>query len=157
MWKAGHSLIKSKMLETGALLAGEMSGHIFFKHRYFGFDDAIYSAARLLEILTRTDASASALLADVPPAFATPEIRVDCEEHRKFALVEALVAHIPKEREVVDIDGVRVRFPAGWGLVRASNTQPVLVLRAEGDTPQTRDSILETLQGWIREVDARVP
>lgn len=152
MWKAGHSLIKSKMAETGALLAGEMSGHIFFKHRYFGFDDATYSAARLLEILTHTDQSASDLLADIPEAYATPEIRVDVDEAAKFGIVERLADKLKADGyDVIDIDGVRVRFDDGWGLIRASNTQPVLVLRAEATSPERRDEIHATLESWLKE------
>jgi phosphomannomutase/phosphoglucomutase len=132
MWKAGHSLIKAKMAESGAELAGEMSGHMFFKHRYFGFDDAIYSTFRLLEILTKTTGPLSSLLADLPKTYSTPELRTDCPEEVKFKAVQmtrdALKA---KGLKTVDVDGVRVIFPDGWGLVRASNTQPLLVSRFE--------------------------
>src|SRR5205807_1518347 len=132
MWKAGHSLIKAKMVESGAELAGEMSGHIFFKNRYFGFDDAIYSTLRLLEILTKTDAPLSSLLADLPKTWSSPELRTDFPEELKFKAVEltrdALRA---KGLKIIDVDGVRVVFPDGWGLVRASNTQPLLVSRFE--------------------------
>lgn len=131
MWKTGHSLIKSKMKESGALLAGEMSGHIFFADRYFGYDDAIYAALRVFEIASKAGAPVSSLLADLPPSFSTPEIRVDCEEEKKFALVEAAKALLSPGRKTTDIDGVRVDFGDGWGLIRASNTQPVLVLRFE--------------------------
>jgi phosphomannomutase / phosphoglucomutase len=137
MWKAGHSLLKAKMRETGALLGGEMSGHIFFKERYFGYDDAIYAGARLLDILARSGKTIAELLADLPPAHTTPEIRVDCPDSLKFEVAERV-----RERfragghEIVAVDGVRVRFPHGWGLVRASNTQPVLVLRFEAETPE---------------------
>lgn len=132
MWKTGHSLIKSKMKEENAALAGEMSGHIFFADRYFGFDDAIYAAYRIYEILCETDKPLSQLLADVPPAFATPEIRVDCQENLKFDLVEATKKRLLKlNGKVIDLDGIRLEFEDGWGLLRASNTQPVLVLRFE--------------------------
>jgi len=131
MWKAGHSLIKSKMKEEGALLAGEMSGHLFFAERYFGFDDAIYAGIRLLEILSRTEKTLHELLGDIPEMVNTPEIRMDCPEEKKFQVVAALVEEFKKEYKVIDVDGARVLFDGGWGLVRASNTQPVLVLRFE--------------------------
>ena len=131
MWKAGHSLIKAKMKEEHAALAGEMSGHIFFAHRWLGFDDGIYSSGRLLELLSHTDAPMSSLLADVPRTFSTPELRVDCPEEKKFELVRRAQAYFASRHEAVTVDGVRVVFPDGWGLVRASNTQPILVLRFE--------------------------
>jgi phosphomannomutase/phosphoglucomutase len=136
MWKAGHSLIKAKMKEEGALLAGEMSGHIFFGHRWFGFDDGIYSSARLLELVSGTEAPVSSLLADVPRTFSTPEIRVDCPEEKKFEVVRRAQAFFAARYQAVTVDGVRVTFPDGWGLVRASNTQPLLVLRFEATTPE---------------------
>jgi phosphomannomutase/phosphoglucomutase len=136
MWKAGHSLLKAKMKETGALLGGEMSGHIFFKERYFGFDDAIYAGARLLEICARTGRTVAELLADLPPSVTTPEIRVDCPDEVKFAVADRVRDHFRAGgRPIVDVDGVRVRFDHGWGLLRASNTQPVLVMRFEAETP----------------------
>ncbi len=131
MWKAGHSLIKSKMKEESALLAGEMSGHLFFADRYFGFDDAIYAGARLLEILSYGSKDLESLLADIPAMMNTPEIRVDCPDDRKFSIVAHLIEDFKKEYPVIDVDGARVIFDGGWGLVRASNTQPVLVLRFE--------------------------
>jgi phosphomannomutase/phosphoglucomutase len=136
MWKAGHSLLKAKMKETGALLGGEMSGHIFFKERYFGFDDAIYAGARLLEICARTGRTVADLLADLPPSVTTPEIRVDCPDEVKFAVADRVRDHFRSSgRPIVDVDGVRVQFARGWGLLRASNTQPVLVMRFEAQTP----------------------
>ena len=134
MWKAGHSLIKAKMKETGAALAGEMSGHVFFADRWYGFDDAAYAGARLLEILSRTDRPLSSLLADLPRTFSTPEIRHPVgSEERKFAIVRRAVEHFRAQgHRVIDVDGARVIFPDGaWGLVRASNTTPILVLRFE--------------------------
>jgi len=131
MWKTGHSLIKKKMKEEGAELAGEMSGHMFFADRYLGYDDATYASCRLLEILSRTDKPLSALLSDVPKTFTTPEIRVECPDDRKFAVVKKITAYFKDRYNVIDIDGVRVLFGDGWGLVRASNTQPALVLRFE--------------------------
>ncbi|MEW5850330.1 MAG: phosphomannomutase/phosphoglucomutase [Myxococcota bacterium] len=141
MWKAGHSLIKAKMKEADAALAGEMSGHIFFRHRYYGFDDAIYAAGRLVELLSEAGKPVSELLADVPVTYATPELRVDCEEHLKFKLVQKCVEHFRKKHDVVDVDGVRVLFPDGWGLIRASNTQPILVLRFEAQSQARLEEI----------------
>jgi phosphomannomutase/phosphoglucomutase len=133
MWKAGHSLIKAKMKEENAELAGEMSGHLFFRDRYLGFDDAIYASARLFEILAKEGRPLSALLADLPPVVSTPEIRVDCPDEIKFRVVEKVAEIVaPQALEVIDVDGIRALFDGGWGLVRASNTQPVLVLRFEG-------------------------
>ena len=134
MWKAGHSLLKAKMKETQALLAGEMSGHMFFKERYFGYDDAIYASLRLLEILADSGKPLSRLLADLPASVSTPEIRVDCPDERKFAIAEKATEYFRQHYDVIDIDGVRVRFPDGWGLIRASNTQPALVLRFEAQS-----------------------
>jgi phosphomannomutase/phosphoglucomutase len=136
MWKAGHSLLKAKMKDTGALLGGEMSGHLFFADRYFGYDDAIYAACRLLEILAREGRSLDALLADLPPAVVTPEIRVDCPDDKKFLVADRAREYFRARYEIIDVDGVRVRFPDGWGLIRASNTQPILVLRVEARTAE---------------------
>ncbi|MCX8043675.1 MAG: phosphomannomutase/phosphoglucomutase [Desulfobacterota bacterium] len=136
MWKTGHSLIKAKMKEEGALLAGEMSGHMFFADRYFGFDDAIYASCRLVEILSKTNGTMSSLLSDVPRLCSTPEIRIDCPDHKKFSVVAALKEYYAADYDIITIDGVRITMPGGWALVRASNTQPVLVLRFEAATPQ---------------------
>jgi phosphomannomutase/phosphoglucomutase len=146
MWKAGHSLIKAKMKEEHALLAGEMSGHIFFAHRWFGFDDGIYSSARLLELLTHDPRPLSKHLADVPRTFATPELRVDCPEDKKFEAVRRAQEWFKARYDAVTVDGVRVVFPDGWGLVRASNTQPLLVLRFEA---RTRERLVE-IEGLVR-------
>ena len=131
MWKAGHSLLKAKMKETGALLAGEMTGHMFFKERYFGYDDAIYASLRLLEILADSVQPLSALLADLPHSVSTPELRIDCPDDRKFIIAQRATEYFRQHYDVIDVDGVRVQFPEGWGLIRASNTQPALVLRFE--------------------------
>jgi phosphomannomutase/phosphoglucomutase len=144
MWKAGHSLIKGKMKEEGALLGGEMSGHIFFADRYFGYDDAIYAGARLLEILTRQGDSMRDLLSGVPRMVNTPEIRLDCPDEEKFQVVAALAEEFKEEYEVIDVDGARVLFEGGWGLVRASNTQPVLVLRFEARDERRLEEIRRT-------------
>ena len=154
MWKAGHSLIKAKMKETHAELAGEMSGHIFFKQRYFGFDDAVYSTARLLEILTHEQRKLSELLADVPKTFSTPELRVDTVEEKKFAVVARTTEELRKlGHDIIDIDGVRVTFPDGsWGLVRASNTQAILVLRFEAKS----EARLHEVRALVESTLARV-
>jgi phosphomannomutase / phosphoglucomutase len=150
MWKTGHSLIKQKMKEEHALLAGEMSGHMFFADRYYGFDDAIYSSARLVEILSETGKGVGELLADVPKMFSTPEIRVAAPEARKFQLVELLKRRFVEKYEVIDIDGARINFPGGWGLVRASNTQAVLVLRFEAKDEPTLDAIRAEVEGELK-------
>lgn len=135
MWKTGHSLIKAKMKEVHAAVAGEMSGHFFFAHRYLGYDDAIYAAVRLLELVCASDVPLSMMLSDVPVTFTTPELRVDCPEDIKFEVVRRVTEQYRATHEIIDIDGVRVRFGEGaWGLVRASNTSPVLVLRFEALT-----------------------
>jgi phosphomannomutase/phosphoglucomutase len=150
MWKAGHSLIKAKMKEEGAELAGEMSGHVFFKDRYLGFDDAIYASARLFEILAKERRPLSALLADLPPVVSTPEIRVDCPDEIKFRVVERVAEIVaPRAREVIDVDGIRALFDGGWGLVRASNTQPVLVMRFEGRDAAAVERIREVMEGAV--------
>jgi phosphomannomutase/phosphoglucomutase len=145
MWKTGHSLIKSKMKETKAALAGEMSGHIFFADRWFGFDDAIYAATRVYEIFSHSKVKLSGLLEDLPPTFSTPEIRIDCEEGLKFELVTRTQRRLEgKDLKPNTIDGIRLDTPDGWGLLRASNTQPVLVLRFEA-TSKTRLQELRSL------------
>ncbi len=155
MWKAGHSLIKGKMKEEQALLAGEMSGHLFFADRYFGYDDAIYASARLLEILSRTGEKISGIMADVPRTFSTPEIRVTCPDHIKFQVVDDVKAHFAKEYDIIDIDGVRIPFSDGWGLVRASNTQPVLVLRFEAFTEARLEEIRTMIETALKEIMGR--
>jgi phosphomannomutase/phosphoglucomutase len=150
MWKVGHSLIKAKMKEVGAALAGEMSGHMFFADRYFGYDDAIYAGARLLEILSSGDAPLSALLADLPRTVYTPEIRLDCPDDKKFEVVRRLTEEFKKTNEVIDVDGARIVFEHGWGLVRASNTQPVLVLRFEADSEQHLEEIRRTVEDKLK-------
>ncbi len=151
MWKAGHSLLKAKMKETGALLGGEMSGHIFFKERYFGFDDAAYAGARLLEILARTGKTVAELLADLPPSITTPEIRVDCPDEVKFQVADRVRDGFRKAgRDIIDVDGVRVRFDHGWGLLRASNTQPVLVMRFEAQTKAQLAEYQATVEAAVK-------
>ncbi len=152
MWKTGHSLIKAKMKETGAEMAGEMSGHMFFKDRWLGFDDAVYAACRILEIADKANGPVSSLLADVPHLCSTPEIRVDCPDPIKFKVVAQAVADFKKKYEVVDIDGARVQFPDGWGLVRASNTQPVLVMRFEAETEKRLAEIRAIIENEIKRI-----
>lgn len=149
MSQVGHSIIKERMKEEDALLGGEMSGHIFFRHRWFGFDDAIYATGRLLEILSQTDKTMSELLEDVPVTHVTPEIRLDCPDSVKFGLVDRAVAHYKSLYDVIDIDGARVNFPTGWGLIRASNTQPVIVLRAEAESAEALMTIRAELEGFV--------
>ena len=149
MWKTGHSLIKARMKELKAPLAGEMSGHIFFGGDYYGFDDALFAAARLLEIVSHGPAGLARLLADVPKTFATPELRVDCPDDRKFPLVERAAAHFAAKYPVNTIDGVRMTFPEGWGLIRASNTQPVIVLRFEATSQEALDTYRAEVAEWL--------
>jgi phosphomannomutase/phosphoglucomutase len=149
MWKTGHSLIKSKMKELKAPLAGEMSGHMFFGGDYLGFDDAIFAAARLLEIVSRRPFGLATHLADLPKTFATPEMRVDAPEAEKFAIVERAAQHFASLYPVNTIDGVRITFPKGWGLVRASNTQAILVLRFEATDSAALDAYRCVVVGWL--------
>ena len=152
MWKAGHSLIKAKMKETNAALAGEMSGHIFFADRFYGFDDATYAGARVLEILSKTDKTLSELLSDLPETFSTPELRVDCADERKFEIVQKIADEFKQTNEVITIDGARILFENGWGLVRASNTQAILVLRFEADSEESLKKIQEIVEKRVNEL-----
>jgi phosphomannomutase/phosphoglucomutase len=150
MWKTGHSLIKSRLLETGAPLAGEMSGHMFFKEGYYGFDDALFAAGRLLRYVGASGKTLADLVDTIPRYHATPEMRLACSEERKFAVVDALKREFTGRFRVIDIDGVRVEFGDGWGLVRASNTQPALVVRFEARTPERLEEIRETFMEPLR-------
>jgi len=166
MWKTGHSLIKSKMKELGASLAGEMSGHIFFADRFFGFDDAIYSSCRLIEILAKkrsTDPlfTTSMLLKDIKSTVSTPEIRIDCPDDEKFAVIDKLKEKLSKVtegpgglkvKEVIDIDGIRIEFEGGWALGRTSNTQPVMVFRFEAETKDTLLSLKDFVFSMVKEI-----
>ncbi|MDO8431115.1 MAG: phosphomannomutase/phosphoglucomutase [Candidatus Binatus sp.] len=154
MWKTGHSLIKSKLKAESAALAGEMSGHMFFADRYYGFDDAIYASFRLLEILSREGRGLATILSDLPRSFFTPEIRVDCTDDRKFQIVSAAAEYFRQHYDVTDIDGVRVNFADGWGLVRASNTQPALVTRFEATSEKRLGEIRELFDAKLRELGA---
>lgn len=158
MWKTGHSLIKRKMKETGALLAGEMSGHVFFKERWFGFDDGIYSAARLLEILSQDQRDSEHVFSAFPSDISTPEINITVTEDSKFAIIEALQRDAQwGEGNITTLDGVRVDYPKGWGLVRASNTTPVLVLRFEADTEEELERIKTVFRNQLKAVDSSLP
>jgi phosphomannomutase/phosphoglucomutase len=156
MWKTGHSLIKKKMKEVDAALAGEMSGHMFFADRYFGFDDAIYASCRLLEILSKSGKTIAELLEGIPATVVTPEIRVDCPDEVKFNLVERVKAHLSEKYSIIDIDGVRVLFDHGWGLVRASNTQPALVLRFEAETEAQLQNYQQTIENTVAHLRAEL-
>jgi phosphomannomutase/phosphoglucomutase len=150
MWKTGHSLIKEKMKQLHAPLAGEMSGHMFFSEGFYGHDDALYGAARLLRIVAAAGKSIPELLSDVPKFVSTPEIRVDCPDEIKFEVVDRAVKYFRARHDVIDVDGVRVLFGDGWGLIRASNTQPVLVTRYEALTQERLDAIQREMEDWLR-------
>jgi phosphomannomutase/phosphoglucomutase len=151
MWKTGHSLIKSKMREVDSPLAGEMSGHLFFRDRYYGYDDAIYASARLIEILSKTDMPLSKLKDEIPHYPSTPEIRVECSDQDKFQVVDEIKNYFRNKHQIIDIDGVRIVFEDGWGLVRASNTQPVLVLRFEAKTEEKLKEIQKIVLEKLKE------
>jgi phosphomannomutase/phosphoglucomutase len=151
MWRTGHSVIKQKMKEVHAELAGEMSGHMFFADRYFGYDDAIYATCRLLEIVGTSGKTVSELLSDVPETFSTSEISIPCPDDKKFRIVENVKDHFRKTHKIIDIDGVRVLFENGWGLVRASNTQPVLVLRFEAFSSDGLSEIQQEIESVLAE------
>ncbi len=152
MWRTGHSLIKKKMKEEDAALAGEMSGHMFFKDRYYGYDDALYASCRLLEIMDSTGLGVDELIKDLPKTFTTPEIRVDCPDSVKFKVVEKIVALYKARQEVIDIDGMRAIYEDGWGLVRASNTQPALVLRFEALTESRLEAIKTEIETDLKKI-----
>jgi phosphomannomutase / phosphoglucomutase len=156
MWKTGHSLIKSKLREEGAALAGEMSGHMFFNDRYYGFDDAIYASFRLLEIVGREGRGLGAILSDLPRTCITPEIRLDCPDDRKFEVVRKAAEYFRSHYETIDIDGARVNFPGGWGLVRASNTQPALVMRFEAQDEKKLGEIRTLFERKLTELGAKI-
>jgi phosphomannomutase/phosphoglucomutase len=149
MWKTGHSLIKAKMKELASPMAGEMSGHMFFGGDWYGFDDALFAAARLLELVSRGPGGLAPLLADLPETYTTPEIRVDYPDEGKFEVVERAAAHFGARYQVNTIDGVRIAFPDGWGLLRASNTQPVLVLRFEATSPESLERYRNEVTAWL--------
>ena len=156
MWKTGHSLIEEKMHETHAPVGGEMSGHMFFSEGFYGFDDALYGAARLLHIVADSGKSIRELLADVPRFVSTPEIRVDCADDKKFAIVDEAKKYFAARYDVLTVDGVRVLYGDGWGLIRASNTQPVLVMRFEARTQDQLEKIQTEMQAWLRSKGVKV-
>ena len=154
MWKTGHSLVKAKMKETGALLAGEMSGHIFFKERWLGFDDGLYTAARLLEIFAKSDHSASSLFDAIPNDVSTPELNIEVPDTEKFAIVERVASIIKGEGlPLSTIDGVRVDLDSGWGLIRCSNTTPNLVLRFEAESTEALETIQSTMLNALKKAE----
>ncbi len=157
MWKTGHSLIKEKMRETGAPIAGEMSGHICFADRFFGTDDAIYAAARLAGLLAGAGRPLSELAAEIPSYPSTPELRLDCPEDRKFDVVEQAVRRYKSTHDVIDIDGARVDFGGGWALIRASNTQPVIVVRIEADSEERLSEIADEVRSYLRGEGVELP
>jgi phosphomannomutase/phosphoglucomutase len=150
MWKTGHSLIKRKMKETGALLAGELSGHIMVADDYYGFDDALYDACRLISIVSRTGRSLSEMVSAFPVYVSTPELRIDVSEEQKWSVVEEAVDHFKKSHDVIDVDGARVLFGDGWALLRASNTQPAIVARIEAKNQARLQEIKEEVGGWLQ-------
>jgi phosphomannomutase/phosphoglucomutase len=156
MWKTGHSLIKEKMREMNAPVAGEMSGHMFFSEGFYGHDDALYGAARLLRILADAGKTVKEMLSDVPDFVSTPELRIEVPEEIKFSLVENAVKYFRSKHDVIDVDGVRVLFGDGWGLIRASNTQPVIVARYEASSAERLSAIRGEMEGWLREQGVRV-
>ena len=157
MWKTGHSLQKVKMKETGALLAGELSGHIMVADDYFGFDDALYDACRLVELLSRSERTMSERVGDFPKYVSTPEIRIDVTEEQKWDLVEQAVAHFKRSHDVIDVDGARVLFGDGWALLRASNTQPAVVARIEAKTDRRLTEIREEVSAWLATQGVALP
>lgn len=156
MWKTGHSLIKERMKELHAPLAGEMSGHMFFTEGFYGHDDALYAAARLLRILADSGKRIDELLSDVPSFVSTPEIRIDTDDETKFAVMTRAVPHFRARYDVIDVDGVRVLFGDGWGLLRASNTQPIIVARFEAGSEERLMEIRAIMEGWLREQGVKV-
>jgi phosphomannomutase/phosphoglucomutase len=156
MWKTGHSLIKEKMKEVGAPIAGELSGHICFGEDYYGFDDALYAAGLLAQLVSRSPQRLSERVAEFPTYISTPEIRVDVDEDEKFEIVARAVEHFRRDHDVIDVDGARVLFDGGWGLLRASNTQPVLVMRYEANSPERLDAIRATMEAWLKERGVRI-
>jgi phosphomannomutase/phosphoglucomutase len=153
MWRTGYPHIQARMDETHSQLAGEMSGHMYFADRYFGFDDGVYAAARTAEMVAAEDRPLSQSLADIPHYVSTPEIRVDSTDDDKFNIVAAVTEHFKKDYDTIDVDGVRILFPGGWGLVRASNTQPILVVRCEADTQENLDKIQGIIRDQLRNYD----
>jgi phosphomannomutase/phosphomannomutase/phosphoglucomutase len=158
LYKTGHSLIKAKMKAIDAVFSGEMSGHMFFADEYYGYDDAVYAAGRILRILSHTDSDINQLLSDVPKYYSTPELRIKTTEQEKFKVVERVRSYFGShcQYEIIDIDGARILFPNGWGLVRASNTGPELIVRCEGNTPEALEKIVQELFAYLNELGLKV-
>lgn len=156
IYKTGHSLIKAKMKEIGAVFTGEMSGHMFFADEYYGYDDALYAAARLLRILSNSQEDISQMLEDVPRYYSTPELRIHSTDEGKFAIVEQVQKHFRERYQIIDIDGARILFPDGWGLVRASNTGPELIVRCEANTPERLDAIKAELFSYLQSLGLEI-
>ncbi|MBQ3448852.1 MAG: phosphomannomutase, partial [Synergistaceae bacterium] len=150
-WKSGHSLIKAKMREIGALFAGEYSGHMFFADEFFGHDDAFYAAGRLLRIMSDRHESLSRLMLSIPVYPSTEEIRIPCDDETKFAVNERIAEKAKRDHKCSDIDGVRIMYPNGWGLIRASNTQPVMVVRCEGRDEKSLEAIMTDIKARVLE------
>jgi len=153
VYRTGHSFIKKKMREEGALLAGEMSGHFFFADNYYGYDDGIFASARMAELLSDSKEKLSETIAKMPEYHSTPEIRVPCPEEEKFKIVEEITKKFQDKYEVITVDGARVQVRGGWGLVRASNTEPALILRFEAKTEEKLDEIREMILDELREFE----
>jgi phosphomannomutase/phosphoglucomutase len=156
MWRTGHSHMKAKMKSEGAPLGGELSGHICFADKYIGIDDAMYDACRLVDLLARKDVPFSTLVEGLPTYVSTPEIRIKVDEEMKWDVVEKALAHFKKDHEVIDVDGARVLFGDGWGLLRTSNTQPVIVARFEARTEERLKEIQSMIEGWLAEQGVHV-
>jgi phosphomannomutase/phosphomannomutase/phosphoglucomutase len=152
IYKTGHSLIKAKMKEMNAVFTGEMSGHMFFADDYYGFDDALYAGARLIALLSHSRQTIEEMLADVSRYYSTPEIRISSTDDNKFEIVDQVLAHFRTKYQIIDIDGARIIFPDGWGLVRASNTGPELIVRCEGKTPEALEAIKNELFGFLSKI-----
>jgi len=157
IYKTGHSLIKAKMKEINAVFTGEMSGHIFFADDYYGFDDALYAGARLISLLSKSNMTITEMLSNIPRYYSTPEIRLPSTDTEKFKIVDQMLQHFRAQYEVIDIDGARIIFPNGWGLVRASNTGPEIIFRCEGNTPEARDEIKEVLFSYMKQIGFPLP
>ena len=156
MYRTGHSLIKARMKEINAIFTGEMSGHMFFADEYYGYDDAVYAAARLLALLSNSEHKLSDILADIPVYYSTPELRVDSSDQEKFEVVAKVLKHFQNKYDVITVDGARILFPDGWGLVRASNTGPELIVRCEGRTPDALKNIRNELFDYLKSIDVKV-
>ncbi|WP_423230208.1 phosphomannomutase/phosphoglucomutase [Thermosyntropha lipolytica] len=152
LYKTGHSLIKAKMKEIGAVFTGEMSGHMFFADEYYGFDDAVYAGARLISLVAHKGEKISQMLSDIPKYHATPELRIKSSDEEKFAIVEKALNHFKNHYKIIDIDGARIIFPHGWGLVRASNTGPEIIVRCEGDSPENLEKIKKEIFDFLAQI-----